>query len=112
MDMGLGRLWELVKDRETWRATIHGIAKSQTWLMTEQQQIVKGRSKTIRESSFYSDESQVYVKLYYVKEIREVINFIKFGPELLLHQLELEANYKSQCFLSIFKNLEEYFILL
>lgn len=80
--------------------------------MTEQQQIGKGRSKTLRESSFYSYESQVYVKLYYVKEIREVINFIKFGPELLLYQLELEANYKSQCFLSIFKNLEEYFILL
>ena len=52
------------------------------------------------------------MKLYYVKEFREVINFIKFGPELLLYQLELEANYKSQCFLSIFKNLEEYFILL
>ena len=29
MDMGLGRLWELVKNRETWRATVHGIAKSQ-----------------------------------------------------------------------------------
>lgn len=74
--------------------------------MTEQQQIGKGRSKTLRESSFYSDESQVYVKLYYVKEIREVINFIKFGPELLLHQLELEVNYKSQWFLSKFKNLK------
>ena len=32
MDMGLGRLWELVVDRETWRAVIHGITKSQTQL--------------------------------------------------------------------------------
>ena len=32
MDMGLGELQELVMDREAWRASVHGIAKSQTWL--------------------------------------------------------------------------------
>ena len=32
MDMGLGRLWELVIDREAWHAEIHGVAKSRTWL--------------------------------------------------------------------------------
>ena len=32
MDMGLGRLWQLVTDREAWRAVVHGIAKSCTGL--------------------------------------------------------------------------------
>ena len=32
MDMSLNKFWEIVKDREAWGATVHGVAKDQTWL--------------------------------------------------------------------------------
>ena len=32
VDMNLSRLWEMVEDKGAWRAVVHGITKSWTWL--------------------------------------------------------------------------------
>ena len=38
MDVNLSKLWETVKNREAWRATVHGVAKSGQDLVTEEQE--------------------------------------------------------------------------
>ena len=38
MDMNLGKRREVVKDREAWRAAVHGVAKSWTWRVNDKQQ--------------------------------------------------------------------------
>ena len=47
MDMNLGKSWEIVRDKETWCAAVHGVAKSQT------QQQPNNNSKSI--SAFLHD---------------------------------------------------------
>ena len=40
MDMNLGKLWEVVRDREAWRAAVHGVTKVGYNWATEQQLLV------------------------------------------------------------------------
>ena len=51
-DMSLSQLWEIVDDKETWHAAVHGIAKRQTGLSFEQQQIGKGVDVETREEQW------------------------------------------------------------
>ena len=65
MDMGWGGLWELVKDREAWRAALHGVAKSQTRLSNWTMKIT---STNLRKKSLVPISGRVLALLWALKE--------------------------------------------
>ena len=47
MDMSLSKLWEIVKDRETWLAAVHRAARGQTWLSNWTTTVIRGKERIL-----------------------------------------------------------------
>ena len=76
MDMGLGRLRELVIDREAWHAAVHGVLKSRTWLSDWTELNVKNEGKGVQwnsrglKSFKYSPSKDIIFQVCWKNEVK------------------------------------------
>ena len=67
MDMSLIKLWKMLKDREAWRAAVHGVTKSQTRLSNDQQQPFAIASENIKYTGHWNKFIEMHGRPLYYK---------------------------------------------
>ena len=87
MDMGLGRLWQLVMNREAWHAVVHGVTKSRTWLSDWNEPTITG----LPEIKIKNSESYFWFKGIYVEERPGMLRFM--GLQRVGHNWATELNW-------------------
>ena len=84
MDINLSKLWEMVKDREAWRAVVHEVTKSQTRLSD-------WTTATVLSQELTSGDSRTYKNIRYRSSVNKLILLIIILNELHSH-CKLHAN--------------------
>ena len=86
MDMDMSRLWEVVKDTEGWRAAVHGVTKSQTWL---------SNWTTTKRWIFLNSNMNLHSSFTIHRYSKYSFSYFKFHPSSILYVL----------FISLMKNI-------